>query len=239
MDPMVVIAVGFILLVIMAFVIITGDQRKRVNRKTQTVSTLGLRALDEAPHELTRTLNKLFQQPAHVPISYEYVYYEHDFNADVYIIEINETSNREEYWSGKEVVAILSPLLSLPQFSLTALPDIDGNPGRQNLMERMLDGVFNWAASRMGLTRLNFADQHQFHQQFALFVENEITARHFFTSQRLQSLAGFPANIQMVGSGSMMVVSLLYPPPDSGPAGSLKELYRLSKDLLHVFQHEE
>lgn len=122
---------------------------------------------------------------------------------------------------------------------MAALPDMDGKPARQSLMERILDGVFNWAASRMGLTRLSFADHHPFHQQFALFVENEITAKHFFTPQRLQSLAGFPANIQVVGGGSMMVISFLYPPPDSDPADSLKKLYRLSKDLFHVLQNEE
>ena len=97
MDTMVVIGVGFILLVIIMLVISTRDQPKKVNRKTQTASTLGLSVLDDAPHELTRALNKLISQPVQAPISYNYVYYEHDFNADVYLLEINETSNREEY----------------------------------------------------------------------------------------------------------------------------------------------
>lgn len=236
MDLMVVIAAGLMLLVILIVVTLTREQRKKDKHKSQIASNLGLSVLDEAPHELTRALNKLFQQPAHAPISYDYVFYKREFNADVYMFEIIETANREGSLSGQDTVAILSPLLSLPQFSLAALPDIDGNPARQSLMERMLYSLFNWAASRMDLTRLRFEDQHSTHQQIALFVDNEITAKHYFTPQRLQSLAGFPANFQVVGAGSTMIVSFLYHSPDSNPEDRFKKLHRLSNDLFHVLQ---
>ncbi|MFO8035536.1 MAG: hypothetical protein R6U57_02785 [Anaerolineales bacterium] len=239
MTPHILFAVAVVLIFLSAILISVSKTRKTAEEKQHTASALGFRPLEKAPPQLVQGIRRLHPQIPPQQLSIDNVFHQRDFDGDFYLFDLDDTSEDENTWQNTDVIGIISHKLALPRFYLIALPPVNQEQWVGKLLDRILDKVFEWAAVHQGLSRVTFADRYGFDEQYALFVENEITARGFFTEYRLSSLTAYNTPFQVVAAGHCMTVSHSYPISTKANISELKTLYRRTRDLFHLFREKK
>lgn len=239
MTPHILFAVAVALIFLSAILISVSKARKTTEGKQHTASVLGFRALEEAPPQLVAGIQRLHPQIPSQQLSIDNVFHQRDFDGDYYLFDLDDTSEDEDTWQNTDVIGVISPQLALPRFYLIALPPVNQERWVGKLVDRILDKVFDWAAVYQGLTRVTYPHKYGFDDQYALFVENEITAEDFFTEHRLSSLTGYKTLFQVIAAGNCMTVSRSFPPSTQAKESELKTLYRRARDLFHLFREKK
>lgn len=238
MNPAVLFVIGVVLVFTLLIYIAIKAGQKASREQAQIASSLGFQPVESPPAKLVDGINRLHSGRPGSPPEVRDVFHQRDFKADYYLFGLVDESGDESTWHSEEVYGVISPQLSLPRFYLSSLPPVNRGGFLGNLMSKMLDRVYQWAASYQDLTRLTFPDKYDFDEHYVLFVKDSLTSRHFFTDRRLSSLTGMKTPFQILGVGDIMTVSHLYPGNGQDRKTNLKSLYRDMRDLFSLFSED-
>jgi hypothetical protein len=232
----VLVVLGFLLLfaAIVFFALrSSGNYQAEMN---QQIQTLGFQPPESAPARLQSRVEDLFQKREGGELALENVYFRKELDQDLYIFSLYNTQG-EGTELGQDIFGIISSQLSLPHFSLITIPEFDRGSLVGGLMDKLLDKVMNMAQKHLGLQLIEFPDQPEYQDSFAVFGQNPETVREFLGKNRLGSLRSDALPLQIAGSGDFLTVDFSV----SSTAGENKQdlisQYNRFREISRIFMN--
>ena len=153
----------------------------------------------------------------------------------MYLFDLLDTTS-EDSWRGTDVFGVISRNLALPRFSLITMPSTNREGMLGNLMGKILDKVFTWAANFQRLSRVEFPDQPEFDDRFVVFGRAEYAVRTLFSGSVASGLYNNKLPLQLAGSGDFLTVETAHTTPPKDQNQDLRDLYQICLDLVRLFE---
>lgn len=230
-----------IILAILLFVIIllfairySGKSR---GEKTIQAQILGFEPLVEPPPQLMSRLEKLYHNEGKQTLELRNLYHRREFDRDLYLFDLVNTHN-EDASMGREVFGVISRQLALPRFSLASLPPLDTQRMLGNLMDKMLDKLFDWAGKHQGFIRVEFPDQPEFDERFVVFGRDDYAIRNLLSGVNTSTLSRSKTPLQLAGSGDFLTIDYSYTNSLNNQNSDLRTQYQQFMDLVQTFEEK-
>jgi len=156
-------------------------EKKRFARKKQAILAAGFQAVDNPDPSLLAPLISLYTKRESQKLSLRHMYQRRENDYLLYLYEVwtesDEGQDLQEEWG----LAMASPYLNLPRFTL--IPKID-SPGKfANLVNRLMEKV-----TVLDNVKVEFEDQQQFSRRYLVTGKDESAVRQLFSNRLLNRL---------------------------------------------------
>lgn len=132
--------------------------------------------------DLLRKVIRLHQRQAHQSIEFRNLFQKGEPDATFYLFDLQDNSGDSSDLTAEGVIAVLSPLLKLPRFSI--FPKVDMQGKFAELANRFL----TWAIARSA-THIPFEANPHFERRYMVCGEDERAVRHFLSDYHLSRLS--------------------------------------------------
>ncbi|MEJ2447340.1 MAG: hypothetical protein P8Y37_05285 [Anaerolineales bacterium] len=200
----------------------------------QQIQTLGFQAPESTPTRLQSRVEDLYLNQKEGELALENVYYRKELDQDLYIFNLYNTQG-EGSELGQDIFGMISSQLALPHFSLITIPDFDHDSLIGSLMDKMLDKVMDLAQNHLGLERVEFPDQPDYQDRFAVFSRYPAAAMDFLIENRLSSLRNESLPLQIAGSSDFLTVDFSISSAASNNNQDLIAQYNKFRDISRIF----
>ncbi len=231
------------ILVILVFagiaVLMIRASKKSQEEKRSRAIKLGFEPLEEVPTGLLSRLEQLQQRSENQVLEVRNLSHQQGLDRDLYLLDLVDTDD-EDTWLATDMIAVISPQLALPRFTLTSLPPINTDRMLGNLMDKMLDKFFDWAAKYQRLTRVSFPGNPAFDNKYIVYGRDPQALQRLFSGFRASYLVSLKLPIMMAGSGDFLTLEAGFPERNTQQTkqGSLKRLYQETGELIRLFEQQ-
>jgi len=158
------------------------SERKRKKKKQETLLSLGFHPVRELDSGLLDTLKLLYQKRDHQKLELKEFYTRKTGDYDIFLYEVWDNSGNDTDLQDAWGLAIQSPYLDLPRFTL--VPRID-MPGKfASLANRFIEHLVSKQAHK-----IVFDQYVPFSKRYMVVGENESAIRQFFSDRVLDRLS--------------------------------------------------
>jgi hypothetical protein len=167
-------------------VAILWNARRKLKAREQFLTGLGFTRLQPSPAFLQRMeaiYRRGSQQRFRLGALFEKQLIQ---GGSFYVFDLVETSGEENTWVASGSVAYISPELQLPRFHVSGRLAVEGKTG--TWMVGMAEKVLDWAATRIGMTRLDLGEFSEIDERLMVLAQDETAALAFLTRERLGRL---------------------------------------------------
>ena len=158
------------------------SEKKRLARKKESILALGFQAIDNPDPSLLTHLIALYTKRESQKLALRNFYQRRESESLLYLYEVwNESSgdnDLQEEWG----LAMASPYLNLPRFTL--IPKIDMTGRLASLVNRLLEKV-----TVQGNVKVEFTDHQQFSSRYLVTGKDESAVRQLFSDRLLKRLS--------------------------------------------------
>ena len=225
-----------IILIFILFVLFAIQATKRTREeKNLRARQLGFEPVVEIPQDLQSRIEDLYQNEKDRTLEIRNLHHRREWEQDLYLFDILDTSD-EDSWMGRDVIGVISRNLALPRFSLITIPEFGKDGVLGNLMEKILDKVFKWAANFQRLSRVEFPDQPGFDDRFVVYGRDEHDVRTLFSGSTASGLSNNRLPLKLAGSGDFLIVETAHTTPPKDQYQDLRDLYQACLDLVRLFE---
>lgn len=229
------LVIGVILTSVLFVLFAIRSTKKNREEKITRARQLGFDPVAEIPQDLQRRIEDLYGNEKDKTYEIRNLHHRRELEQDLYIFDLLDTTS-EDSWRGTDVFGVISRNLALPRFSLITMPSIDSEGMLGNLMDKILDKVFTWAANFQGLTRVEFPDQPELNERFVIFGRNENAVRTLFSGSTASSLHNIKLPVRLAGSGDFLTVETAHTTPPKDQSQEFRKLYQVCLDLVRLFE---
>lgn len=158
------------------------SEKKRLARKKESILALGFQAIDNPDPSLLTHLIALYTKRESQKLSLRNLYQRRENNYLLYLYEVWTESDEGQDLQEKWGLAIASPYLNLPRFTL--IPKIDMTGRLASLVNRLLEKV-----TVQGNVKVEFTDHQQFSSRYLVTGKDESAVRQLFSDRLLKRLS--------------------------------------------------
>jgi len=225
------------ILVLLCFLLFFGgmlyfaiqSSRKDVEKKQQSARSLGFSPVESNP-KLTAEIAELYRRPkAHTNYEVRNVSRKVIPDGEMYLFDLVDTSGKDDSWLEYQSVAIVSPYLKMPPFTL--FPKADKKYALSGLANKVLE----WGMSFVG-TPVDFPEYPEFDARYILTSEEGSDwVRGFFD----QSLAHYFSHTQMFtlhAGGSIFTFSEMGTNFNTGDQSVMSQRVNHALDIFRLLQ---
>jgi len=205
------------------------SSRKDVEKKQQIAQSLSFSPVEADP-KLTGEIAELYRRPGS-QTKYELRNVSRRMipDGEIYLFDLVDTSGDDDSWAEKQAVAIVSPYLKMPPFTL--FPKADQKYAISGLANKVLE----WGMSFVG-TPLDFPEYPEFDARY-IVTSNESTdwVRGFFD----QNLAHYFSRTQMFtlhAAGNIFTFSEMGANFDTSDQGVMSQRVNHALDIFRLLQ---
>jgi len=205
------------------------SSRKDVEKKQQIAQSLSFSPVEADP-KLTGEIAELYRRPGS-QTKYELRNVSRKLipDGEIYLFDLVDTSGEDDSWAEKQAVAIVSPYLKMPPFTL--FPKADQKYAISGLANKVLE----WGMSFVG-TPLDFPEYPEFDARY-IVTSNESTdwVHGFFD----QSLAQYFSRTQMFtlhAAGNIFTFSEMGANFDTSDQGVMSQRVNHALDIFRLLQ---
>lgn len=236
-----VIAFFSVFVALAAIIIWSGVRNVPIHKAwEEKVQSLGFVKVEKAPEVVAQSVASLYRcssqrfQPDRFMLWD--VYEKADTHGGLYVFDLVSTGLRSYVWFGAGMIAVVSPYLNLPYFSVAARRS---PAGVANEIFRNIGESFNVFTSEYGsLRRLSLEDYPDLDKLLLIMVENEFATRQFLTDDHLSSLSWlankeYPMQIEC--GGDCFALRPLQAPANGHPKANVELLLEGAEKMWSIF----
>jgi hypothetical protein len=231
------LALGVILIFAGIVLTMLRERGKARFNKTIRAQKLGFKPVEIIPPELLSRIEDLYQNERNKTLEIRDLYHQNDREGDFYLFDLVDT-DEEDTWLGSEMLAVISPHLALPRFSLTTIPSFGGEKAIGSLMNKVLDKVMDLAAKYQNLSRLEFPDKPGFDEKIVVFGRDEVAVGNLLSRINLDILSRGKNPLQLNGSSDCLTVDDSFSISSRDQEKHLENLYQITRDLVHTLERK-
>lgn len=231
----VLLAIGAILIFVLFVLFAIRSTKKNREEKIIRARQLGFEPVAEVPQDLQRRIEDLYGNKRNRTLEIRNLHQRREWEQDLYLFDLLDTAD-EDTRMGTDVFGVISRNLALPRFSLITMPSIGGEGMLGNLMDKILDKVFAWAANFQGLSRVEFPDQPGFDDRFVVFGRDEYAVKTLLSESVASGLYNNKLPLQLAGLGDFLTLETAHTTPSKDQDQDLRDLYQACLDLVRLFE---
>lgn len=224
------IVIAIILALILLSVIwMVSSDRKRKTEKSFIASELGFYPMETPEDHFFRKVVHLHQKQAHQCLELRNLYQKKEADATFYLFDLIESSGDSSDLMAEGVIAVNSPLLNLPRFSI--FPKIDMEGKFAELANRFL----TWAVEQSS-NRIVFETDPHFERRYMVCGEDERAVKQFLSDYHLSRLSR-GEYWQIEAEGDMFTLSKVeFTSRENNKVADLSERLREARMIFDLFR---
>ena len=173
------VIIGLFLLAVYGMV---SSEKKRIKRKREDILSSGFHPIENPDPSLVKHLLSLYTKRESQKLSLRNLFQRRENDYLLYLYEVWNEGSDDNHLYEEWGLAMASPYLNLPRFSL--IPKID-TPGKfAGLVNRFLEKL-----TVKGSVKIEFADHLPFSRRYLVTGEDESAIRKLFSSRLLNHLS--------------------------------------------------
>ena len=231
----VLLAIGAILIFVLFVLFAIRSTKKNREEKIIRARQLGFEPVAEVPQDLQRRIEDLYGNKRNRTLEIRNLHQRREWEQDLYLFDLLDTAD-EDTRMGTDVFGVISRNLALPRFSLITMPSFGGDGMLGNLMEKILDKVFAWAANFQGLSRVEFPDQSGLDDRFVVFGRDEYAVKTLLSESVASGLYNNKLPLQLAGLGDFLTLETAHTTPAKDQDQDLRDLHQACLDLVRLFE---
>ena len=225
----VLVLVGFVLFFVGMLYFAIQINRKEVEKKQQTAQSLGFSPVTADP-KLTAEIAELYRRPnAHTTYEMRNVSRKVIPDGEIYLFDLVDTYGSDDSWLERQAVAIVSPYLKIPPFTL--FPKADQKYALGGLANKVLE----WGMSFVG-TPLDFPEYPEFDARYILSSEEGTDWVRGFFDQRLAQYFSHTQMFKLHAGGNVFTFSEMGANFDANDQNVMSQRVNHALDIFRLMQ---
>lgn len=195
-----VVIAGIFIAVILAAV----SQRREQEHREETLFRLGYTPVTPAPQQLVDRIAGL-RRPGSQKVELQRAFRRPIAGGEIYVFDLVDAGGDETSSIADGAVAIVSPVLDLPRF--TIVPHFDFGGRASGMLMQLAERAISWAAARSGLEEISFEGDLEFNAAFITLAEDPEATTAFLTGQRRTELLQMERRYVIDAEGNTLMMS--------------------------------